>query len=217
MISWFNDIMTLAMNTVNQGDTRALLALFLISALTEMGFPFPFIVDSVLIVAGYQNGLWSLPVAKIVISLMLGRQVGAAVIYWLSHFLGNRFINWVGKRFPKLLSGMAWLNTKLSKRAPLAVAIARLTPGLLTSSSIAAGCIRMRYYHFVLGIVLASVIADASLLTFGFATGYGLKIFGFSPAPWMLVIVVVGVIGLIWLARWLWLRYRARHLRQSKT
>ena len=209
MISWFNDLVALAMNTVNQGDTRALLALFFMSALTEMGFPFPFIVDSVLIVTGYQNGLWSLSVARIVIALLAGRQLGAAVIYWLSRFLGNRFINWLGKRFPKLLSGMVWLNTKLSRRAPLAVAIARLTPGLLTSSSVAAGCIRMRYYHFVLGIVLASVIADGSLITFGLATGYGLKVFGFNPAPWMLVVVAVVIIALIWLVRWLWLRRRA--------
>ena len=68
----------------------------------------------------------------------------------------------------------------------------------------------MRYFHLVLGIVLASVITDGALIMFGFATGYGLKIFGFTPSAWMLVVGVVIAIALIWLARWLWLRRRAR-------
>jgi membrane protein DedA with SNARE-associated domain len=208
MISWFNDLLAALLVIVSQGDMRALVVLLLMSALTEMGIPFPFVVDSVLVVAGYQNGLWSLPVGKIVLFLILGRLIGAAVIYWLSRYLGVRFINWVVKRFPKLLTGMTWLNTKLSRRAPLAIAIARLTPGILTSSSIAAGCIRMSFPQFMLGIILASIIADASLLLLGFSTGYGLKWFGFTPAPWMLVVIAVAVIALIWLLRWLWQRWR---------
>ena len=215
MISWFNDLLAALLVIVSQGDMRALLILLLVSALTEMGMPFPFVVDSVLVVAGYQDGLWSLPVGKIVLFLILGRLLGAAAIYWLSRFLGVRFINWVGKRFPKLLTGMLWLNTKLSRRAPLTVAVARLTPGLLTSSSIAAGCIRMRFPQFILGIILASVIADASLLLLGFTTGYGLKWFGFTPAPWMLVVIAVAVIALIWFLRWLWQHWRKRKVKNG--
>ncbi len=67
----------------------------------------------------------------------------------------------------------------------------------------------MRYYHLVLGIVLASVIADGALITVGFATGYGLEYLGFTPAVWMLVAVPVIAISLIWLARRFWLRHRA--------
>lgn len=210
MISWFNDLLAALLVIVSQGDVRALLVLLLLSALTEMGIPFPFVVDSVLVLAGYQNGLWSLPAGKIVLFLILGRLIGAAAIYWLSRYLGVRFINWVGKRFPKLLTGMAWLNTKLSRHAPLTVAIARLTPGLLTSSSIAAGCIRMRFPQFVLGIILASIIADASLLLLGITTGYGLMWFGFTPAPWMLIVIALAIIALIWFLRWLLQHWRAR-------
>ena len=203
------------MNIVNQGDLRALVVLFFVSTLTEVGMPFPFVIDAVLVATSVQNGLWSLPVAKIVIALLLGRQLGAAIIYWLSYFMGNRFINWLGKRFPKLLTGMAWLNTRLSRRAPLAVTIVRLTPGLLTSSSIAAGCIHMRYYQFVLGIVIASAIADGTLLLLGFASGYGLKFFGVTPQSWMLLVVAVVLVSLIWLVRWLWSRRRARKLNKT--
>ncbi len=209
MISWFTDIVALAMNTVYQGDARAMVALFFVSALTEVGMPFPFVIDGVLVVTSYETGLWSLPVARIIIALLLGRQFGSAVIYWLSRFLGNRFINWLGKRFPKLPSKLAWLNTRLSRRAPLAVAIVRLTPGLLTSSSVAAGCIRMRYHHLVLGIVLASVIADGALVIIGVFTKYGLSILGFTPSTWEGIVALAVVILLVGFVRWLWLRRRA--------
>jgi len=210
MMDWFNNIIVTAMNPVNQGDTRALTALLLVSALTEVGIPFPFIIDAVLVAAGVQNGLWSPAVYRIVITLLLGRLVGAALIYWLSSFLGNRFVNWLCKRFPKLMTGMTWLNKKLSRRTPLAVAVVRLTPGLLTSASIVAGVMRLPYYKFVLGIVIASVIADGSLLLLGFASGYGFKLFGVTPQSWMLVVVAIIIILVIWLLHRYWLKWRER-------
>jgi len=75
VIEWFNNLLTLVMNIVNQGDLRALAVLFFVSALTEVGMPFPFVIDAVLVATSVQNGLWSLPVAKIVIALLLGRQL----------------------------------------------------------------------------------------------------------------------------------------------
>lgn len=209
MIEWFNEVMGLALNTVNHGDARALSALFLISALTEMGIPFPFIIDAVLVAASVQNGFWSAAVLRIVIALLLGRQLGAAVIFWLSSFLGNRFVNWLCRRFPRLLSGMTWLKNKLSRKAPLTVAVIRLTPGLLTSASIAAGTMRMSYYKFVLGIVIASFIADGSLLLLGSASKYGLKLFGITPEPWMLVLIAVVIISAVWILQRYWLKRQA--------
>ena len=209
MMDWFNSIIALAMNTVNQGDIRALIALFLVSTLTEVGIPFPFVIDAVLVAASIQNGLWSLAVFRIVLALLLGRQSGAAVIFWLSSFMGNRFVNWLCKRFPKLLNGMTWLKNKLSQRAPLAVAVVRLTPGLLTSASIAAGIMRMPYYKFVLGIVIASAVADGSLLLLGFLSGFGFKLFGVTLRPWMLVVVAIIVISVVWLLHRYWLKRQA--------
>jgi len=71
---------------------------------------------------------------------------------------------------------MAWLNTTNSAGGrPLASGYRPADSGTRShSSSVAAGCIRMRYYHFVLGIVLASVIAgwivDYVRLCFGLRT-----------------------------------------------
>jgi membrane protein DedA with SNARE-associated domain len=105
---------------------------------------------------------------------------------------------------------MTWLNTKLRKRAPLAVAIARLTPGLLTPSSVAAGCSGIRYYQLVIGIILASVIADGALVIVGVITKYSLNILGFTPSTWEVLLALAGIIFLVWFGRWLWSRRRRR-------
>ena len=211
MIEWFNSLLAIATNAVAQNSFEALVALFLVAALTEVGVPFPFIIDGALFITSYESGLFSFQVLFVILALVLGREVGAAVIFWLSRFVGDAFIKWLGKRFPKLKLSerMVWLKAKLSRRAPLAVAIARLTPGLLTPSSVAAGCSGLRYYQLVLGIVLASVIADGALVIIGFLTKYGLSILGFTPSTWEVVGALAVVILLVWFVRWLWLRRRA--------
>jgi membrane protein DedA with SNARE-associated domain len=211
MIDWFNSLLAIATDAVAQNSLEAMSALFLVSALTEVGLPFPFVIDGALFITSYENGLFSFRVLFVILALVLGRVAGASVIFWLSRLVGESFINWLGKRLPKLKLSerMVWLNTKLRKRAPLAVAIARLTPGLLLPASIAAGYCGMRYYQFIVGILLASIIADGALVIIGFATKYGFNILGFTPATWMVVVVLAFVILLIWFGRWLWLRLRA--------
>jgi membrane protein DedA with SNARE-associated domain len=210
MMEWFNSLLAIATNAVAQNSLEALAALFLVAALMEVGMPFPFVIDGVLIFTSYQSGLFSFQVLFVILALVLGREVGAAVIFWLSRFVGDAFIKWLGKRFPKLKlrERMVWLNTRLSRRVPLAVAIARLTPGLLTVSSVAAGYCGVRYYQFVLGIILASAVTDGALVIIGFATKYGLSIFGFTPSTWEVVGAMAAVILLVWLVRWLWVRRR---------
>jgi len=188
-----------ASQAIIQGNPVALLTLFFISALTEVGIPFPFILDTVLIFVGYQTGLMSAEIGLIMLSLMIGRIVGASVIYWLTRWIGRAFIKWISKRFPFLQKRMDWLTAKLSHRAPIAVAIARLTPGLLTPSTVATGVICIRYWYLLLGIAISSVIADGALLIIGFATGRGLDQLGIKPAVWMIVVGLIILIGIIWL------------------
>ncbi len=198
MLEFFSELAKNAAQAFNQGNPIALVSLFFISALTEIGIPFPFILDTILIFAGYQTGL--LQIGLIMLSLLLGREVGAAIIYWLTLAIGIVFVNWVGKRFPFLQRRMDWLTAKLSHRAPIAVAVARLTPGLLTPSTVAAGVIRLRYWYLVLGIAISSVIADGFLLVLGFGTGHGLERLGFRHL-WFVIVILVIVIGAGWAIR----------------
>jgi membrane protein DedA with SNARE-associated domain len=201
MLGFLDQLASSALDALNQGNAGALLALFFISALTEVGIPFPFILDSILIVTGYRTGLISFEIFYIMVSLLLGREFGGSVIYWLTRTVGSAFINWLSRRFPKIKDRLNWLTAKLSVHAPLAVAIARLTPGLLTPSSVASGAISLRYTYFLLGIALSSVIADAALLILGFATASGLKYLGFRPSIWLVVVCLVILISIGWATR----------------
>lgn len=198
MFGFLAELVKNATEAITQGNPAALLALFFISALTEIGIPFPFILDGVLIFTGYRNGLLSSEVGLIMLSLLAGREVGASVIYWLTRTIGKVFIKWISQRYPFLQKRMDWLTAKLSHHAPTAVAVARLTPGLLTPSTVAAGVICLRYLYLILGIAISSVIADSVLLILGFTTGKSLEQLGIKPSIWMIVIGLVILIGLIW-------------------
>jgi membrane protein DedA with SNARE-associated domain len=206
MLDYLNELARNALQALNQGQPAALLTLFLISALTEIGIPFPFILDSILIFVGYHTELLSVEVVLIMLSLFAGRVVGASAIYWLTRVVGKVFVNWISKRFPVVQRRLDWLAAKLSRREPIAVAIARLTPGLLTPSTVAAGVICLRFVYFILGIAISSVIADGALLVIGYAGGQGLEYLGFKPAWWFIIIGLVIIFGIGWAIR----RYLSR-------
>jgi membrane protein DedA with SNARE-associated domain len=199
MLGFINDIARYATEAIIQGKPTALLTLFFISALTEIGVPFPFILDTLLIFTGYKTGLISAEVGLIMLSLLLGRVVGASAIYWLTRIIGLVFIRWISKRFPYIQKRMDWLTAKLGKRAPIAVAVARLTPGLLTPSTVAAGVVCINFGHLLLGISISSVIADGVLLVVGFITGKGLEQLGLIPSVWMIIVGLVLLAGIIFI------------------
>lgn len=198
---FINELMSNVIEAVNHGHPTALISLFLISALTEVGIPFPFILDCVLLYTGYRIGLISTQAGSIMLSLFIGRVAGASIIYWLTRLIGKVFVNWISRRFPSVQKRMDWLTAKLNRKAPLAVAVARLTPGLLTPSTVAAGIIRLHYPDFILGIAISSIIADVVLLVLGFATGQGLESLGINPSWWFMIIGLLMVIGAGWTIR----------------
>ncbi len=92
----------------------------------------------------------------------------------------------------------------------MAVAIARLTPGLLTPSTVAAGCAKVSWVRLTAGIVIASIVADGVLVLFGFATRRGLKVAGVEPAPWQGLLAFILIFIAIFLVRRYWPRKRAQ-------
>jgi membrane protein DedA with SNARE-associated domain len=210
MIAWFNSMLAVASIAVIQGGFGTFAALLGVAALTELGIPFPLIIDGALFIASYERGLFSFQVLLVILALVLGREAGAAAIFWLSRIVGDRFVSWLEKLFPKLKLSerMAWLKTKLRRRALLAVAVARLTPGLLFPSSVVSGYCGMKFYQFVLGIVLASVVADGVLVIIGVVTKFGLHIIGFTPSAAEVLVVLFVIILLVWLVQRIYVRAR---------
>jgi membrane protein DedA with SNARE-associated domain len=192
------DLFSSILASVAQGNPVALLVLCLVAALTEVGIPSLFVIDTVLLFVGYQLGFLSLEVWLVMLALFVGRLAGSSVIYWLARVLGQPFLPWLEKRAPHICKQLNAVAGRLSQRAPVAVATARLTPGLLTGASVGAGLVRIKYSLFALGIALSSLIADGALLLVGFLTRRGTSLFGIQPTPLEIAIGALVTLYLGW-------------------
>ncbi len=197
-LTWLNELVARAMEAVTEGSPAVMVALFLVAALTEVGVPFPFVLDSVLFFIGYQTGKVPAHVLLVLVALFLGRVLGSAVIYWPARFFGGPFLNWCGRRFPSVRRNLDRIKVKLGSQTGIALAVARLTPGLLLPATVASGAIRLRYDHFVLGVLISALAADGILLVSGLVMGLGVKFLGITPSPWVFLAGLVVVIVLIW-------------------
>jgi membrane protein DedA with SNARE-associated domain len=204
-MEWINTILDQAIAAIGQGNIAAMFALFLVVALTELGIPFPFILDATLVYASYQTGIISSEVALVFLVVFLGRQFGAGILYWLTRLLGNAFTHWLGKRFPTIPKRLTALETKIGNQAIWAITIARLS-SLLTVASITSGVIRLRYYNLVIGVALSSLIFDGTLII----VGSGVGVFLPHLPPSVVVVSIIILLALGWGGHFLWTRYRRR-------
>ena len=198
MIAEYLQFLSQTVNTVNQGNIIALAALFLVLALGEFGIPFPFVLQGVLFFIGYQISQGSVQFIPLVVILLLGRQFGSAFVYWMARFSGNSFVGWFEKRFRLVRNELDKLKSRLHSRAPLAIAVGRLTPGLLVPTSLASGAIALRYEYFALGVVLSTVIWDGTFIVSGFLIGNGVQYLSPTVARWLIPLGFVIVICLTW-------------------
>jgi membrane protein DedA with SNARE-associated domain len=211
MIEWCNTLISQTIDLIGQGHWAALSTLFLIVVLTEIGVPFPFVMDSVLLLTSYQHGL-SFQAAYTFTVIFAGRQCGAGTVYWLARWLGNRLTRVLYRRFPKSEPKLSALMLKLNKGGVFAIALPRIS-GLLHLSSIAAGTINFPYRSFILGVALSSIMFDGALVLLGFLTAHGVRIFGVNPPHWMIVAGLIVLMVLVWIIRYtasLLKKHRAR-------
>jgi membrane protein DedA with SNARE-associated domain len=213
MIARYIELISHMLGTISQGNIVALAALFAVLALGELGVPFPFVLTGVLFFVGYQitqGSVAVIPLLLVLLVLIVGRQCGAALVYWLAHFLGNPFVNWFGKRFRKVQRELDRLKEKPRLPTPFAVAMARLTPGLLVPTSLAAGAIGLRYAYFVLGVTLSAVAWDGTLVASGILMRHGTNYLSSSVASWLLPVGLAGIMGFTWLVGRVLSRLRGR-------
>ena len=235
MLTWLAELAALAGEAIYEASAPVLLALLGVAALTEVGFPFPFLMDGVLFYTGYITTHVLVRIGLIMLALFTGRVIGASAIYWLARLAGNSFLGWLGRRWPKILTNLDQLKKKLglrpagavaavrvavrvvafdvlrmALRVPGTVALARLTPGLLTGVSVASGAIAMPYWQFVLGILFASLVADGALILSGVVAGLGVQFLGITPSPWVFAIGLIVVVALMVLIPRFVLRRRGR-------
>jgi membrane protein DedA with SNARE-associated domain len=179
------------------GNPSGLLILCLLAVIADIGIPIPFVLDSILILTAYNSGPLSKQALLIVATLFVGRHIGSAILYLLSRLLGKVFISWLQRHFPSIGNRLEGFKSRLNHWAPLAVATARLTPGLLQITSVAAGAIRLRYSFFAAGISLSSLIYDGILILLGFIAANSPRSSDINFTVWLLIAMLI-IVCVLW-------------------
>ncbi len=187
MIEWMSEALSKLVASISVDNPAGLAAIFFFTALADVGFPFPFLLDTILFYTAYQEGPLSWPVFLIVIMMLGGRILGTGIIYWLSRLVGAKFINWISRlpQFPR--RNFEQFKSRLGRWCIPAIAIARLTPGLMQVSSVTAGSLHIRFYQVVLAIALSSIIYDGALIILGYLAAIGFK--GLDPKHTIWIVV----------------------------
>lgn len=217
MADWLYQIGQQALEAVNASTPPVLIALFVVTFLTEFGIPFPWVQDVIYYYIGFQFGRSSIRAIPITIVMLSGRLAGSAVVYWIARYAGMPLITWVGKRFKKFPSRVAAMQARLAKHPVVAMTSVRLMPGVLVPSSIAAGLICFRYLDFVFGIVAASLIDDGTTILSGLATRLSIEYFGVEPTPWLFGVGVIVTMVLVWFLPWLFFGRKQQKKEEAET
>jgi len=147
----------------------------------------------------YKTGALSWPVLLVLMMLLGGSLLGTSILYWVSRLLGTRFVDWVGKRSKFLRRNLERFQNRLGRWTIPVIVAARLTPGLMQVSSVAAGTMRIRYYQMVLASVFSFIIYDGTLIILGTLARLGLKDVGPEYSAWI-VIGFVAIMTLVFVA-----------------
>jgi len=193
MIDWINRALSTLAASINVNNPGGLAAIFALTVSADMGIPFPFALDTILFFTTYKMGAFSWPVLLVIMMLLGGSLLGTSIIYWVSRLLGTRFIDWLGKRSKFLRRNLEQFQNRLGRWTIPVIVAARLTPGLMQISSVAAGTVRIRYYQVVLAIVLSFIVYDGTLIILGSLARVGLKDVGPEYAAW----IVIGFVAIM--------------------
>jgi membrane protein DedA with SNARE-associated domain len=136
----------------------SLVVLYIMGLITDIGVPLLFSLEIFLLFASYFVGPFSIQVLLIVLMLLLGRESGAAILYWISYTVGDPFLHWLQKYFPWFIKSANSLKSIIRQRIILIVVVVRLTPGFLQVPSILTGSLRLSYPRFAFGVAISSLI-----------------------------------------------------------
>ena len=211
MIEWINGALATLAASISVDNPAGLAAIFFIAMSCDIGIPFPFVLDTIVFFTTYTVGALSWPVLLVVMMLLGGSLLGTSILYWVSRLLETRFIDWLGRRSKLLRRNLERFQNRLSRWTIPVIVAARLTPGLMQVSSVAAGTMRIPYYQVVLASVFSFIVYDGTLVVLGTLARLGLKDVGPEYSAWI-VIGFVAIMAVVFLVIHLIRRRRRRKL-----
>jgi membrane protein DedA with SNARE-associated domain len=193
MIDWINGALATLAASISVDNPAGLAAIFFIAMSCDIGIPFPFVLDTIVFFTTYKMGALSWPVLLVIVMLLGGSLLGTSIIYWVSRLLGTRFVDWIGRRSKFLRRNLEQFQNRLGRWTIPVIVAARLTPGLMQVSSVAAGTVRIPYYQVVLASVFSFIVYDGTLIILGTLARLGLKDVGPQYAAW----IVIGFVAIM--------------------
>jgi membrane protein DedA with SNARE-associated domain len=213
MIEWINGALATLAGSISVTNPAGLVAIFFIAMSCDIGVPFPFVLDTIVFFTTYEVGALSWPVLLVLVMLLGGSMLGTSILYWISRLLGPRFVAWIGRRSKFLQRGLERFQNRLGKWQIPVIVAARLTPGLMQASTVAAGTMRVSYYQMVLCVIFSFIAYDGTLVALGTIARLGLR--DVSPHySAYIVFAFVGIMTAIFVAVHLIRRSRARWSQQ---
>jgi membrane protein DedA with SNARE-associated domain len=133
-------------------------ALFLLLFVEESGIPLPAPGDTIILLAGAQIDKGQASVTVVVLFVVLATLLGSSILYWISRLGGMpvvlricQFLHIKEERLEKLGN---WIR----HHRGVAIVFGRLTPGLRTITTIAAGVFEVNYTAFLAYTALSATI-----------------------------------------------------------
>jgi membrane protein DedA with SNARE-associated domain len=206
MFENYLDFITQGLETLKNGQPAALALLFLVLVLSEFGIPLPFVMQGVRFYIGYTLGQGSLSVLALIPILTIGRQFGAACLYWLTRLLSNSLANWYHKRFKPMKTETEKIGDKLKTKIPFMLGVmilGRITPGLLVPVTLASAIIKLNYGYFALGVLVSSIIYDAVFILLAMIFGHQFETGGFNIIATVSLSFFIILTFAFWIVRWL--------------
>jgi membrane protein DedA with SNARE-associated domain len=193
MIAWINQALATLAASISVDNLAGLAAIFFIAASCDIGIPFPFVLDTIVFFTTYKMGALSWPVLLVLVMLLGGSLLGTSILYWVSRLLGTRFVDWLGRRSKFLRRNLERFQNRLGRWTIPVIVAARLTPGLMQVSTVAAGTVRIPYYQVVLASVFSFIVYDGTLVILGTLARLELKDVGPEYSAW----IVIGFVGIM--------------------
>jgi len=172
------------------------IGIFLLMAIESSFIPFP--SEVVLIPAGYLISLGKMHFAFVLISAIAGSLFGAYINYFLSLYLGRRFLNRYGKYFFISQQTLQKLDHFFQTHGAVSTFTGRLIPGIRQLISIPAGLAKMDIKTFSLYTAFGAGIWSLILIILGYFIGANQELITTYLKEITTAISICVALGLLW-------------------
>lgn len=151
------------------------LALFIYVFVEEAGIPLPVPGDVSILVVSTLSNYGRVNYFGVVFFVVVATLFGSSILYWVSQRFGRPFIDHFGPKIKITPQRVEKIQNWLEKHGGPAIVIGRLTPGLRTVTSIAAGVFKVPFRTFFIYTGIAAWIWATIYYSIGKIVGKNYK------------------------------------------